>query len=404
MKSLPIFVKTFLSVWLLGLLLSIPQSNSFAEVSASIGASAVVEKVPGLVDNFNDGNNMTLNGASMGPMPDSSIKATYDSAVFYGPNGRSLKLNYDLPVSTHGWNGFWVLLAGGAAPVDVSGFTHLSFFVRGAVGGVEHLKIQLKNVSTDTARNTAFLYVNDYLDDGISLGWREVRIPLRAFANLDSLVNVNEIAFVFEADYASESAFASVGAVYIDDLGFTTPTLPLEPLRVDHFGDAAERNALGGRVGGIGDPLSAQRRFVSSEFHGSSRSMKATYDVSGTHGTSGGYTFIFGGGTDGWLSVPVNVSGYRYLKFYAKAGPEGNPGSVTYVLNSGAPAGNIGDHLTGLTSAWQPFTIDLDSFNSDQLSKSSIKQIQFLFEKGVILSAGGSIQGVVYFDQIEFSN
>lgn len=373
-----------------------------------VQAVAVSAAVPDLglrIDNFDDRNDTTLRGSPMGPMPDASITHSFDPAIFHGAAGASLKLHYDLSVATQGWNGFWLQLAPSGAPMDLSGFTHLVFYVRGGVGGVEPLKIQLANASADAARKSAFIYVNDYLDGGIASTWREVRVPLRAFANLDSLANVKELDFVFESGYSARAPFVQVGDVYLDDIVFVNAPAPSEPLRVDHFGDADDRNALGGRIGIVGSTTSAGMSFSDIEFKGSSRSLKVLYDVTGAVGTDyAGYTFPFGGGADGYQSVPVDVSSHRYLRFWAKAGAEGNPKAFLVGFQSDAPAVNIGETVSGLTTAWQQFSIDMDSFLPAQFSKASFKRLQFMFERARVSAGAGNLQGSVYFDQIEISD
>jgi hypothetical protein len=373
--------------------------------SVQIDAGAIVTSWG--IANFDDKGDTTLTGGPMGPMPDASITHSYDAVVFHGATGASLKLHYDLSVAsvaTQGWNGFWLKLSPGGTPTDLSGYTHLVFYVRGGVGGVEPLKIQLANASADAARKTSFLYVNDYLDGGMTSAWREVRIPLRAFANLDSLANVTELDFVFESGYAARSPFVSVGDVYLDDIVFDA-SASSEPLRVDHFGDADDRNALGGRIGIVGSLTSAGMSFSDTEFKGSARSLKVTYDVTGSTGTDyAGYTFPFGGGADGSLPVLVDVSSHRYLRFWAKAGVEGNPKQFKVAFQSDAPAVNISQTVSGLTTAWQQFSIDMNSFLPAQFSKTSFKRLMFMFERAVILSNPGNLQGSVYFDQIEISD
>jgi hypothetical protein len=145
--------------------------------------------------------------------------------------------------------------------------------------------------------------------------------------------------------------------------------------------------------------------FSDTEFKGSARSLKVTYDVTGSTGTDyAGYTFPFGGGADGSLPVLVDVSSHRYLRFWAKAGVEGNPKQFKVAFQSDAPAVNISQTVSGLTTAWQQFSIDMNSFLPAQFSKTSFKRLMFMFERAVILSNPGNLQGSVYFDQIEISD
>lgn len=371
-----------------------PQSVAVRSVGVGVEASRIV-------DNFDDGDNTNALGGAMGDMASvgTTIDRTYDAGSPHA-GARSLKFTYGLsPLGSYA--GFWMKLAPAAAPIDIASCTGLRFWIRGAVGGVEHLKIQMINASADPARQSAFVYVNDFLPTGrVESVWREVRIPLAAFGNLDSFANVVEISFVFEQAYADRSGLAVDGTVYIDDVGFLGSAFPAAPL--DAFSDGEDRNALGGRVGDIGSPTSISHVYDPLQFHNASRSLKTVYDVSGNVGTDfGGHYFILGGGLDGFAPQPVNLSAYRYLKFWAKVGV-GNPRRFAVGLQSNAPAGVATAYIDGLTTAWEQYTVDMNGFPPTSLDKGTLKQIQLDFQRAVVLSQGGDLQGVVYFDDFEF--
>lgn len=373
-----------------------PQSVAVRTVGVGVGVEAVTT-----VDNFDDGNDFNALGGAMGDMASvgTTIDRTYDAGSPHA-GARSLKFTYGLtPLGSYA--GFWMKLAPGAAPRDIASFDGLHFWIRGAAGGAEHLKIQMINASADPARRVAFVYVNDFLPTGrVESVWREARIPLAAFGNLDSFANVVEIAFVFERDYADRSGFAASGTVYIDDVGFLGTVFPAVPL--DTFADGEDRNALGGRVGDIGGLTSISHVYDPLQFHNASRSLKTVYDVSGTVGTDfGGHFFILGGGLDGFSPQPVDLSAYRYLKFWAKVGA-GNPRRLSVSLQSNAPAGVASVYVDGLTTAWEQFTVDMNVIPPADLDKSTLKAVNVQIQKAVVQAQGGDLQGVVYFDDFEF--
>lgn len=164
-------------------------------------------------DNAADSNNLS---GGMGTMPDESITRSYDTTIRLGAIGSSLKLGYNVGVSS--WDGFWVQLAPGGATVDLSTFRTLVFWVRGATGGVEHAKIELGNASSK-----GIVYLNDAAG-AVTNAWREIRIPLTSFtaAGLNSLANVKEVNFVFESGYATDHGLPLTGTIYIDGLEFST--------------------------------------------------------------------------------------------------------------------------------------------------------------------------------------
>jgi hypothetical protein len=237
--------------------------------------------------------------------------------------------------------------------------------------------------------------VNDYLDGGISNTWKQVRIPLDAFANLDSLTNVTELTFVFETAYATANGYPFSGTVYIDDVSITTE--PITVLRLDSFGDNWGWGALGGNTGDMG---TASHSFTTTvgEFHNFARALRSDYNVNPGNPTFAGHFILLGGAADGWTAVPLNLSRYRFLRFWARAqNTGGNPGQFKIELISSAGTALL--PLTGLTTTWGQFVFDLNSFSSAVLDKTSIKQMNILYEDTVVAHKVGS----VFFDEIEFS-
>lgn len=375
------------------------------EVTATVGTGAPDGDI---VDDFNDGNNRNYWDGVMGVTEETasagSINHSYVTAGAYG--GKSLALTYDLTKASN-WNGFYLMLNNEfSITKNISAYKHLSFWVKGAVGGKEHLKIGLENTSANsTNRNRAAIYVNDYLDGGITTGWKKVSIPLGAFSGLNSLATAKALSFVFEKDYvdpARHPALAKTGTVYIDDVRFSTTELPV--LRIDPFGDNWGLNALGGNWGnmkmdGHVDPTMG---FSSSIAGAVAWTLVSNYDVQ-TAGSWQGHYCLFGGGVSGWDVYPVSVSHYRYFKFSLKAkSATENPESIKIELKSGNLIAPL--VITGITPTFQTMSIDLNAAALQPfVDKTAFMQINIVYENTRIGAAGGDKKGTLYFDHFEFS-
>lgn len=371
-----------------------------------VPAVAIVVKAPppdaDIVDDFDDGDDHNYWEGVMGPMQevdgDGSMTRSFESVGAFA--GESLKLTYDLTKASN-WNGYFVLLHSDVtSSKNLSGYKQLSFWVKGAVGGVEHLKIGLENRSA-TARNTASLYVNDYLDGGITNAWQKVSIPLDAFANLDTKSNVRVLTFVFEKAYVNPAihpALAQKATIYIDDIRFSA--VSLGSVRIDHFGDNWGWGALGGNSGEggeVGGTTSHSYSNAAGTYSNFAWSFQSNYSV--TLPTSYAYHFIIlGGGSNGWTAVPINFSGYRYLKFSARARSAGeNPVSFKMELVSNGKKANL--IIGGLTTTFQTFTTDLSLIPSADLDRTTLQQINIVYENGRVTNK----TGVVFFDDFRLS-
>jgi hypothetical protein len=348
---------------------------------------------PDMLADFNAGSDTDNWTGPMGAMPDTSITKTYDNTVFHGSTGSSLKLAYDLNAAGSGWNGYWLKLTAmdGTHDVakDISSYKYLSFWVKGAVGGTEHMKIQIANKSTNAARKSAFMYVNDYLDGGITNAWQEVKIPLDGFANLDGVTNAIELDFVFEASYATAAGFSKTGTVYIDDVKFFTTSLGY--VRVDHFGDTYGWSAVGGNSGSMNTSTMA---YDGTIYHNFKNSLKSTYDVTATSPGWCGHYFLLGGGSDGWTAEQCNFSAYTKLTMWVKANSSTeNPGKVKIEIANGTATASV--YLSGITTSWAKYSIDLSAAGVD---KTKIKQFNIIYEN----SQATNKVGTVNFDEVQF--
>jgi hypothetical protein len=369
-------------------------------------SAVVVSALPpdaDIVDNFNDANDLDFWEGAMGAMEqvdgDGSIAHSFETVGAY--EGTSLKLTYDLTQESE-WNGYFINLNDSALITkNISSYQQISFWVKGSVGGVEHLKIGLENTSAEiTLRNRVAVYVNDYHPDGkITSEWKKVSIPMAAFSGLDTLATAKTLTFVFEKSYVDPTlhpSLAQTGSVWIDDVRFSADALP--EVRVDYFGDNLGLNALGGQWGSMGDAgVDAMISFAPAVAGSVPWTMLSEYNVNAVAWQ--GHYCLFGGGVTGWTAYPTNLSNYQYFKFRARVRSDTeNPKTIKIEFDSTVRRVK---NFTGLTSTFQTFSVDLVALSVD---RSAIRQINIVYEKSRVTSFSGNKIGAVYFDNFEFSN
>ena len=190
-----------------------------------------------VLDNFNDNGIFNIWGGETGTFTDAakdgSCSKTNNLSEQYEGNF-CLKLTYDVS-ETDSFAGYYSRLMS----YDLSMYTALTFYVKGAVGG-EFFKIQLKNTGTtsywydangDTDeqthyyRNVASVYITDYLDGGVTTGWQKVSIPLRNFSNLDGFSEMKELVIAFENSQAETNGSPVAGSIYIDKIEMISNTV-----------------------------------------------------------------------------------------------------------------------------------------------------------------------------------
>lgn len=356
----------------------------------------VVEAPPAsLIDNFEDGADPNLWGADYSIMNDfGGLTMSYDSANAYNGSAYALALDYSV-ANTDEWSGLLIPFASGFDPVNISMYEYLSFWIKGSVANTP-IKIGLENTSTGD-RNRATMFVDDYLDGGVTTSYQEVRIPLDAFANLDDFTNAKVISLVFENSYATANGAPTTGIVYLDDIGFGSTSLGY--VRIDHFGDNFGQNAVGGNSGSMGGETATHTSsFDNTEFHNYSRSLRSEYNI----GTADwcGMWFILGGGADAYTAVPCDFSGYSNLTMWIKGNSAGEtPAKIKIELND--TAGHVAlipdDTVEGtaISTTWTKYTINLSTFSG--LNTAAIQQFNFVYDSLV----GANTSGVVFFDEIQ---
>ena len=369
---------------------------AFAQVVDTAGVEAnttVVETIiyGPVLDDFNDGGKLNNWGYNTGAF-NSTGASCIDSRDATSPQEGSfcLKLDYDVLLQ-ESYAGYWSLLEG----EDLSGYTSISFWVKGTAGG-EYFKVELKNNSTDTNRNRAAVYVTDYLDGGVTTGWQEVTIPFHNFVNLDGWNNMKELVFVFENYQSDTNGSPPQGTIYIDKISFGSSAV--DQVRIDYFGDKLGTCALGGNIGDMHGP-GYTHSFTTSEYRSSPCSLESIYDVNPN--SWGGQFIIFGGGENGWTEIPHDFSDYNYVIVWIKAkSATENPKilKVEMVDRTSSPYPAV--FLRKISTDWQRYAIPLSAFAG--LYKNNISKMTFVYEDWRIDGDGGSRTGVLYMDDIQF--
>ncbi len=140
----------------------------------------------------------------------SICKHTLDKDVFYGEDGKSLRLDYDKP--SRGWCGYFTLLNQVDGEwFDLSEFDKVSFMVRGAKGG-EIFEIGMADKNWVTIGDSLKAgTIDKYLPGGVTTQWQEVTIALSDFGLLD---------FTEMGSFVINFSKKQKGAIWLDDLKF----------------------------------------------------------------------------------------------------------------------------------------------------------------------------------------
>lgn len=392
-----------------------------------------------LLDNFDTGSKLNMWNCATGTFSKknstATCTATYtNSTIAYGGVGKSLQLNYNVneqnSYAGYSSNIASLSLISTGAGYSLTGYTAVSFYVKGAAGG-EFFKVQLKNAgateydysegtyTTKYYRNTAALYITDYLDGGVTTVWRKVTIPFKNFVNLDSLGNMVELDIIFENSQSSQNGSPTNGTIYIDNITFETTAV--DTVRVDYFGHKALYNgnevpgpcALGGNVGAMKDKESGGGLITifpdAATYNPYKYSMRIDYDVTAAHAWVGTF-LIFGGGQDknadpatsrtGMIAIPQDFSAYNYIYLSIKADSDAqNPKTMNMELVDSANNKRY-VILDLITTAWATYPVEIAKFAG--LDITNIKQMNFVITGDSVASESGSKTGRVYIDSIRF--
>lgn len=328
-----------------------------------------------------------------------TLKAESDYANVYGQSGYSLRLDYDVRVPGS-FCGYYSKIHS----MDMSSYKYLTFYAKGLTGK-ELFKVQLKVLNGDANSSSSSVYVSDFIDGGLSTGWKKVVIPLDAFINLKSLTQVDEIVFVFENSQSGQNESVLKSSIFIDNIVFGTKFLGYLP--VNNFGTMNSSLPIGGNTGAGGNNGWISNVFSSSIYDLSPNSLQLNYNVNA--GSSYAFYFmILGGGSDGVTKLPKDLRNYDSYSFNIKAvSPALNPCGIKveihdYINPSAQPFYRYLDNgITHITPIWQKFSTSLTNFkNVGTLDKSKIQELAFTFENA---NVSNSI-GTVYVDEIQFES
>ncbi len=165
----------------------------------------------------------------------STISVSFDKGIKRGQNGKALKLIANK--TRDGWCGYWFHLfdmkKSQRQYVDMTPYSHLSFFIKGENGG-EELNFKIADNIWEKKEDSVVVgRISDYVKGGkiSSTEWREVLIPVSAMSKVDIK---NMALFSFE--------FSGKGkqTVYIDDITFKTQ----KNLEVPIYGDVFQETTV----------------------------------------------------------------------------------------------------------------------------------------------------------------
>lgn len=189
-----------------------------------------VSAAPILVDNFNEAKTENALGGATGAWydpedPSIYCKTEFDDKVFFGPSGRSLRLDYNIksqrenvniqtndspsfPVTkgNAAFNGYYSILP----PQNLTHHTHLILWAKGdgERGFSRSFKIEIKD-----GLNTTYA---GYKVTGLTDQWQRYVIPLRSFNDIKDWTQIKEFVVVFAADTVNRKD----GVMYLDDIYF----------------------------------------------------------------------------------------------------------------------------------------------------------------------------------------
>ncbi len=163
------------------------------------------------VANFDSGQKPNLIGGDFGSWdkdpgdPTQFCHISFDRANALNGAGYALKIDYDVDSPNPAYNGFWMKLQ----EANLSSSQALSFYVKGDpnAGYTPQIKLELKNAQGE---------VGHYLLQGITDEWKQVRIPLQAFAGLTDSSRMTELVIVFDDVTSTKKS----GTIYLDDIAF----------------------------------------------------------------------------------------------------------------------------------------------------------------------------------------
>jgi len=319
-----------------------------------------------LIDSFCDGDeNNSLNG-EVGLFTSSSF-CTATVAPLLSNN--TLRLDYDVTAGPDCFSGYY-----SRTLLDLNPYRTLAVKVRGErCGQVAAISAKTVPVGTDKIK------LSDYLLDGITDQWQEVRIPLAASSVVTDWTRGDSYVIAFEAHRG-----ALEGTTWWDDVAFETACAPLW---VDNFNDEDE------------DDLNA---------FGSSPSLfwweaeiTSTISITQAYGDAGaGLVLTYAVPVDrfaGWETSLryVDLSDYDRLVFNVKSAAGGEAPNI-YLKDGDDKRGFVNiETYAPLSTEWQTIAIPLRHFGDLDLTRVQTLQIIVEWETT-------DVEGMIFLDNIRF--
>lgn len=358
---------------------------TLAALFVVVGTEGVMANPAEVVyDDFNDGVLGTNLGGAAGAM---SYDGAHDPTVDFNTNAQegayALSLSYNFPENQ--WCGYWSFFQADEGGYDVSAYTDIRMWVRGAIGG-EKFKVELK----DTANNMRAVYITlvPGFESGATTSWQELVMPLYNFAGVD-MSQLKQMNIVFDvAPYTR--------TVYIDNIVFTdlSPyTTPPSGLVVDDFNDGRGPNNLGGGCGTMDPDPEDPAETITESYVGATQAyeglgaLKLDYDR-GTNSWVGYWNFMKSDESG------YDVSSYGDLRVWVKGAAGGETFKVELKDMTGTTSFVRIQDVTTVTTSWQEATLDLTSFSGVDLTQ--LQQVNIIFDTS-------PDSGTVYIDLIRFT-
>jgi len=363
-----------------------------------------------LVDDFNKGRGRNkLDGMNIvweNKPGRCQIKYIKDTFHTFGGTGRSLQVTYDISVTNTSYCGY----ALGLNKRDISEFNYLSFWVKGEKGG-EFFKVELKcwPANTNENRKVGKSYISDYLDGGVTSQWQKVVIPIDTFGSLIDKKDMWELTITFEHYQSTVNGSPMQGTIYLDDILFGT--WKEGSVRFDHFGDKIEINGFGGNssFADVNGYIKSKIIYTNDCIY--PHVLKLDYAVE-RQDSYAFYYNLFGGGTNGFVAVPFDLSNYDYFSFWAKCESGEIDLKTTWpwkglkieMDTDDDPSVSYFTHIA-LTNNWKKIRIPLSNFKMNgsgpvSIDKSQIAKLVWVLDGFYLNDEDRS--NSIYIDNIQF--
>lgn len=252
------------------------------------------------------------------------------------------------------------------------------FRVRGAQGS-EEIAVEFIDCALGGQEHIPKIKVSDYLAGGITTDWKEVAVPLAAFADgMDwTCVKQFNILVSYKDWFDSDQ-----GTVFVDDIVLATTPRPI-PLLVDHFDDCNNWNALTWEWAGY-TTGAATLDFGPDAVHGygdKGCGFRITYDVPRN--------------SSAWMISELkdlDVTDYTHLRFFVK-GAAGHEELHVYLTDADASDRYV---IVEADGDWQEVLIPLSYFGA-RVDLTRLAALKIAFE-------WRQMSGEVYLDDISFTN